>query len=72
MKNITLSAEEHLIRRAREKALREKTTLNQEFRFWLEKYTDEKAKGKSYLEIMDKLEYVKLKRKPSREEMNER
>jgi hypothetical protein len=36
LKNITLRAEENLIRRARERAAAENTTLNAEFRRWLE------------------------------------
>lgn len=35
MKNITLSADEHLIEWARQKAASENTTLNAEFRQWL-------------------------------------
>ena len=38
LKNITLSAEEHLIRAAREKAQHEHTTLNAAFRQWLVRY----------------------------------
>lgn len=71
-KNITLTADEEIIRKAREKAFKEKTTLNNEFRRWLETYVGEKQTAKKYQNIMKKLEYAKLKRKPSREEMNER
>jgi hypothetical protein len=35
LKNITLSADEELIRKAREKAQKEHTTLNASFRQWL-------------------------------------
>ncbi|MDZ7728611.1 MAG: hypothetical protein U5Q44_10705 [Dehalococcoidia bacterium] len=35
MKNITLSADENLIEAARERARRENTTLNEQFRRWL-------------------------------------
>jgi hypothetical protein len=39
MKNVTLSAPEELIEAARQRAHQEKTTLNAEFRQWLENYT---------------------------------
>ena len=38
LRNITLSAEEQLIARAREKAGAAQTTLNVEFRRWLQSY----------------------------------
>ena len=38
MKNITLSADEKLIEAARECARTEHTTLNEQFRRWLEDY----------------------------------
>ncbi|MBK6389847.1 MAG: hypothetical protein IPF70_04605 [Saprospiraceae bacterium] len=71
-KNITLTADEALIRKAREKAFKEHTTLNNEFRLWLEKYTGVKQSAKKYQDIMKKLSYASLKRMPTREEMNER
>lgn len=39
-KSITLSADDMLIKRAREKARRENTSLNQLFRNWLKKYVN--------------------------------
>ena len=38
MKNITLSADENLIEAARQRALSERTTLNEQFRRWLADY----------------------------------
>lgn len=38
MKNITFSADERLIEQARNRALRDGCTLNQEFRRWLADY----------------------------------
>jgi hypothetical protein len=38
LKNITLSAEEELIHRARQKAQNERTTLNANFRCWLKQF----------------------------------
>ena len=49
LKNLTLSAEEALIEKARAKALSEKTTLEEEIRRWLEEYAREKRKANSAL-----------------------
>ena len=38
MKNITLSADEHLIEAAYQRAAEEHTTLNEQFRLWLKYY----------------------------------
>lgn len=38
MKNITLSVDERLIAAARRRAAAEHTTLNEQFRLWLEAY----------------------------------
>jgi hypothetical protein len=38
MRNITLSADERLIEAARERARAERTTLNEQFRRWLQEY----------------------------------
>lgn len=71
-KNITLSAEEEIIRKARERALRERTTLNDEFRKWLRQYTRFGITGREFDRMMKSLEYAKPGRKFPREEMNER
>lgn len=44
MKNITFSADEKLIEKARERARKENTTLNQRFREWLEDYSRAQSK----------------------------
>lgn len=72
MKNITFSADEKLIEKARLKAAKEKTTLNKRFREWLNRYASESDYEKDFEELMDKLSYAKPGRKFSREEMNER
>ena len=72
MKNITLSADETLIQKAREKALKENATLNQRFREWLNRYVAQDHVGNEYQELMKSLSYAKPGRKFSREEMNER
>jgi len=71
-KNVTLSAEEGLIRRAREMAEREGTTLNALFREWLARYVNRKDAGRNYDELMKRLSYVRPGRTFTREEMNER
>ena len=73
MKNITLSADDRLIAAARERARAEKTTLNEQFRRWLASYADAAGRLQRYDELMPTLrDSVKVGRKLSREEMNER
>lgn len=72
LKNITLSAEERLIREAREKARRENRTLNQAFREWLSQYTGAEQQARQFRRLMEELSYVRPGRKLTREEMNER
>ena len=72
MKNITLSADERLIRSAREKARKEKTSLNALFRRWLGHYTGKDKPAMVYEELMERLSYARSGRKFSRDEMNER
>ena len=73
MKNITLSADESLIEAAREKARSEHTTLNEAFRVWLRDYTRHQEQINEAFQVMDDLRgTVKIGRKLSREEMNER
>jgi hypothetical protein len=74
MKNITLSADEHLIEQARARAQRERTTLNEEFRRWLADYARSSARADLAIGAVDELR-LKLRtggRKFSREELNER
>ena len=73
MKNITLSAEERLIEAARERARAEKTTLNEQFRRWLASYADAAGRLQRYDDLMPALRgQVKVGRKLTRDEMNER
>tara|TARA_R110002124_G_scaffold149259_5_gene315365 strand:- start:12715 stop:12933 length:219 start_codon:yes stop_codon:yes gene_type:complete len=72
MKNITFSADEKLIEKARLKAAKEKTTLNQRFRDWLKRYASENDYRKEFEELMDDLKYVNSGGKYTRDEMNER
>lgn len=72
VKNITLSADEKLIAKARKKAESEKTTLNSQFRQWLEKYTSMGKSSHEYDQLMQELSYAKPLGKYSRDELNER
>jgi hypothetical protein len=71
-KNITLSADSHLIQAARATASRENRTLNDAFREWLADYSSRYKTASEYDALMKKLSYVKAGRKFTREEMNER
>jgi hypothetical protein len=72
MKNVTLSADEHLIEQARRTARAQRKTLNQAFREWLESYTQSDRAVDEYESLMKRLNYVQAGRKFTREEMNER
>jgi hypothetical protein len=72
LKNITFSAEEELIRKARERAAAEKSTLNEEFRRWLEKYAERPHSAEAFSDLMERFIYVKPGHSFYREEMNER
>lgn len=71
-KNITLSAEESLIRSARERALREQTSLNQAFREWLARYAGAGRSASRFDALMSDLAHVEAGGKFSRDEMTER
>jgi hypothetical protein len=72
LKNITLSADEQTIARAREEAERRGTTLNAEFRLWLEAFGEQERTSQSYQELMVRLGYASSGRRFTREELNER
>ncbi len=72
VKNITLSADESLIERARQAAQARHTTLNAAFRQWLEEFTAQQSSMQEYDALMDRLSYFKVDRKYTRDEMNER
>ena len=74
LKNITLSADERLIEAAREKARQQRTTLNEQFRRWLEDYAGRKEQAERAMKLIEELQ-GRIKtggRKFTREEMNER
>ncbi|MGH7884653.1 MAG: hypothetical protein ACRENO_03045 [Thermodesulfobacteriota bacterium] len=72
LKNITLSAEKKLIRKAREKAKKEDTSLNSKFRFCLEIYVNSDKSSKEYKKLMKSFSYVEVGSKFSREKMNQK
>ena len=74
MRNITFSADEHLIEAARAQARARNTTLNEEFRRWLADYTQRDERMKRYDETVKALQgkFSTGGRKITRDEMNER
>jgi hypothetical protein len=72
IKNITLNAEEKQIERARKWAEKNNTTLNTEFRRWLDQIGDAPKNLVELKEFMAQFDYVKVGRKFTREELNER
>ncbi len=73
MKNITLSADEHLITAARQRAAAEHTTLNEQFRRWLKDYVQREQQAAEALAVMRELQgKLRVGRKLTRDEMNER
>jgi len=74
LRNITLSADEQLISRAREKAVAAQSTLNVEFRKWLETYagTQDEVAVSRFRDVMNQLANVDAGRSFTRDEMNER
>jgi predicted transcriptional regulator len=72
MKNITLSADEDLIERARSIARSQRKTLNAVFREWLEQFAASSGDTKSFDAIMKRMKHVDAGRRFSRDEMNAR
>ena len=71
VRNVTLSAEESLLERARERAGREQRSLNDAFREWLTRYAGADRED-AYEDLMDRLAEVRSGRHFSRDELNER
>lgn len=72
LRNITLSADERLIQAAREKAQGQQSTLNEEFRRWLQSYVAEPDAASRVDALLASLSHVNAGRKFSRDEMNAR
>jgi hypothetical protein len=72
MRNVTLSAEEELIDRARLVARQRHTTLNEAFREWLKQFTSSRSNVEAFDDLMDRLKDVNAGRHFTRDELNER
>lgn len=72
MKNITFSADEAIIERARAVAKAEHKTLNVVFREWLASYAARKGSVQQYRALMERLKHIDSHGPYTREEMNER
>lgn len=72
VRNITFSADETSIERAREVARSEHKTLNDAFREWLDWYASRSITRQEIRNLFDRLKYADAGRKFTREEMNER
>lgn len=72
IRNITLSAEESHIKKARDKARQRNISLNRAFREWLSRFAETGEYESSYDDLMKTLSYVSPGRKYSRDELNER
>ena len=73
MKNITLSADENLIEAARRRAAAQNTTLNAQFRLWLEDYVGPEWQAAKAMQTIRELRgKLRVRRKYTREEINER
>jgi hypothetical protein len=74
LRNITLSADDQLIARARDKASAEQSSLNVEFRKWLESYAaaQDAAAVTKFRDVLQQLGGLEPGRTFTRDEMNER
>jgi hypothetical protein len=74
MKNVTLSADEHLIEAARERARRENSTLNEQFRRWLASYAGREDRADAAMRVIAELrsDLRTGGRRFTRDEMHER
>ncbi len=73
MRNITLTADESVIDAARERAASENTTLNAEFRRWLDTYARQYRAARAMSSVRElQARYGTAGRKFSRDELNER
>jgi len=71
LKNITLTAEETLLRKARDMASAEHKTLNGLFREWIARYARQGVSTQEYRGLMKRFTHIRAGRGFSRDEMNE-
>jgi hypothetical protein len=74
MRNTTFSADERLIEAARDRARRERTTLNEEFRRWLKAYALREGRARTAMATIAELQGSMRTggRRFTRDEANER
>ena len=72
VKNVTLTADDELIERARHVAHSQHKTLNVAFREWLRDYVAQDSASGDYDALMAKLSYTRSTGPYSRDQMNER
>ena len=72
MKNITLSADDDLIERARPIAREQRRTFNDAFRDWLMQFTQSAGDAQGFDAMMKRMHHVNAGRRFSRDELNER
>jgi hypothetical protein len=73
MKNITFRIEDDLLMRAKEKARKERKSLNSIFQTWLKEWTGQNKQAYDYDKLMDRLnEICESGGTFSRDELNER
>ncbi len=72
LRNITFSADNDLIDRARLLAQSERTTLNDVFREWLTQYTASRSGAARFDAWMRRMKPLRAGRRFTRDEMNER
>lgn len=72
-RNITFTADDALIEEAREAARADNTTLNEQFRLWLEQYARKQRAARALQTVQRVRQYARTAgRSYTREQMNER
>ncbi|XDD52263.1 antitoxin [Leptospira sp. WS92.C1] len=72
MKNITFRTDDRLLEKARLRASREKKSLADVFNEFLKNYSNSIKDASEYETLLNQFSYVKVGRRFTREEMNER
>ncbi len=74
MRNVTFSADERIIEAARARARQERTTLNEQFRRWLEVYATREDRARDAMRVIEELRATVRTggRRFTRDERNER
>jgi len=72
MKNITLSADQDLIEKARSIAKAQRRTLNEAFREWLRQFTESDGDAQGFDALMERMKHIDSGGHYTRDELNER